>query len=439
MEPNDYSGAFANIPSPLDSFTKALQVGNAVREIDTQQAALDQKQQMQADLADLAKNPTTENIARASVKYPQLSEQFKRSYDMQSESERNSRLNSAIPIFAAVQNGRNDIASGMLRDRATAMENSGNRQEAAQMRAMADLVDQHPETAKLTMGTLLASTMGPDKFTEAFKSIGGEQRAGELQPDLVRKGKADANAAESDAATKGVQAKYADQGALLDLQKKGWDIKSIQEDIDYKKQSNRIAAMNAAYNRESNQLKRQELQLKIEDAKRDLDDKVRSKVADAESAAANIDNMLNTIKRVKDHPALNDVVGSIEGRDFYPNTLAAAATTATPYGLVSTNGDQRADAIALINTLGSQAFLSLVPTMKGQGSLSNAEGEKLQAALTNLSRKQSEKQFNANLDDAARILSKARGVISKRYGVPLGNPDTPAAADKRPPLSSFGG
>jgi hypothetical protein len=437
-DPINYGAAF-DAPSPVQAFTQGLQGGLAIQQVSAQQAQRQRTVALQQALAQVGQNPQPEDIARLSVMFPEMSEQFKRSYDMLAPEQQQQRLAAAVPVFAAIQNGQHDIAAQMLEDRATALENSGQAQEASQTRAMATMVKEHPETAKLTMGTLLASTMGPDKFAQAFKDIGAERRADELQPDEVRKGKADANAAESDATTKGVTAQYANQNALADLEKKGWDVKAIQGDLEYKRNQTKIGYLNAQLNKETNTLKRQELQLQIDKATQDQADKVRAKVADAESAAASIDNMLNTIKRVQSHPALKDVVGSVEGRSWYPNTLAAAATTATPYGLVSSSGDERSDAIALVNTLGSQAFLSQVPTMKGQGSLSNAEGEKLQAALTNLSRAQSEKQFNANLDEAARILTKARGVVSKRYGVPLGNPDTPAAADKRPPLASFGG
>ena len=188
--------------------------------------------------------------------------------------------------------------------------------------------------------------------------------------------------------------------------------------------------MNAALGREGNDLKRQELQLKIQEARGKLDEKVRDRVAAAESGASAIDNMLNTVERIKTNKSLDSVVGSLEGKAFYPNTVAG---TLNPFG----NGDERADAIALIETLGSQAFLAQIPNIKGMGALSNAEGDKLQSALQNLSRAQSEGQFRANLDEAARLLKKGRESLSRSTGVPLGKPDTPAAPGSRPPLSTF--
>ena len=265
----------------------------------------------------------------------------------------------------------------------------------------------------------IAALAGPEKFAETIGKFGQEARAVEQAPADLRKKVADAASAESDAVIKAESAKVAPQTVLLDLQKKGWDIKTIENDIEYKKQANRIAAMNAATAREGNTLKQQELKLKIEEAQGKLAEKVREKASTAEAGATNIDNMLNTIERIKKNPSLNDVVGSIEGR------------------LPVIFSDEAADATALIETLGSQAFLAQIPNIKGMGALSNAEGEKLQSALQNLSRKQSEKQFRENLDEASRLLKKGRENITRATGVPLPKPDTPAAPGSRPPLSSF--
>lgn len=411
VSPIDYSGAFGGV-DPLASFTQAAQAGVGIRNMQLQQTQLEQQQaqqkQLQADMAALSANPTPQAIAQMAVKYPQLSEQFKRSYDMLDSAQQQSRLNASVPIFAAIQSGRNDLAAQQLRDRATALTNAGQDGEAKQISAMADLVEQHPETARLTIGTLLASTMGPDKFAETFGKLGAEQRAQEQAPGALRKVNADASAAEADATTKGVQAKYAEPTVLKDLEQKGWNIENIKSEIGYRKEANRIAAMNAAANRESNDLKRQELGLKIQETQQALADKARAKVADVESATSTIDNLINTVDRIKKNPALNDVLGSIEGR------------------LPSVMSDNGADAIALIDTLGSQAFMSQIPAMKGTGALSEKEGEKLQSSLQNLSRTQSERQFRDNLDEVQRLMLKARKNVEMRYGVKAAPPDTPA-------------
>lgn len=424
MGPLDYTSAFANVGSSYEAAMRGLKDGVAIRQLETERTAAaakaQQQAQMQADLAALSRNPTPAAIASVMVKYPGLSEDLKRGADVAGEAQQQAQLEHGTQVYAAVLNNQPDIARRLLTERATALRNSGNEREAGAADAFATMIADHPELAKTTIGVRLAAAMGPDKFTEAFGKIGAEQRAGELQGDLVRKGAADADAAKSEAETKAVTAKYADSQALADLAKKQWDVKAIAADIDFKKESNRIAAMNAAANREGNALKREELQIKIEEARTARDDKLREKVAKAEAGANAMDNMLNTVERLLANPSLNDVVGSIEGR--LPAVLS----------------DEAADAIALIDTLGSQAFLSQVPTVQGMGSLSNAEGEKLQSALQNLKRSQSEAQFRANLREVQRLVKKGRDNVSKRYGVPLGAPDTPAAQNgAQPPIDSF--
>jgi hypothetical protein len=210
----------------------------------------------------------------------------------------------------------------------------------------------------------------------------------------------------------------------------GWEVFLERADIDIAKQNSRISAMNAQTSRMNSDLQRQELALKIEEATAKRDNTIREKVATAEAGANSIDNMLNTIERVKKNPALNAVLGSIEGGRFYPQRIAGMLPG-------TASADDRADAVALIETLGSQAFVAQIPNIKGTGALSDAEGKKLQSALQNLSREQSEKQFRENLDEAARLLTKGREGLARATGVPLGKPDTPAAPGARPPLSAF--
>ncbi|HET8744314.1 MAG TPA: hypothetical protein VFM98_01825 [Ramlibacter sp.] len=388
------------------------------RQLEMQAAQLKQQQaiQQQMDLRALAMNPNAghADYARVMTQYPALAENLGRAFKVMDEGAQKNLLDFQSRVYAAQLSGNNDLAVQLLRERSKA-----DPEQRQHYDVMANLIESNPAAARSITALGLAGAMGPEKFAEAFAKIGGEQRAQELQPDLVRKGKADASAAESDATIKAEKAKFASEEVALELQKKQWDIRALAEDIEIRKQANRISAMNAATAREGNTLKAQELRLKVQEAQQKLDDKVREKVATAETGAANIDNMLNTIERIKGNKSLNDVVGAIEGR------------------LPAFTDDEQADAIALIDTLGSQAFLAQIPSIKGTGALSNAEGEKLQAALQNLSRKQSEKQFRANLDEAARLLKKGRENLSRATGVPLGKPDTPAAPGARPPLSSF--
>lgn len=198
MDPINYT---IDVQSPFASALQGYQAGVAIREdrlkAQQQQAALQQQMQMRQDLASLAANPTPQAIVRASLLYPQLSEQFKRTSDMLSAEQQKNQVNAAIPAYAAVLNGKSDVAASTLRETATALQNSGQQQEAAQTRAVADLIEQHPEFAKMTMGLRLSSLMGPDKFAETFGKLGAEARSAEKAPAELAKAKADAANAEA--------------------------------------------------------------------------------------------------------------------------------------------------------------------------------------------------------------------------------------------------
>ncbi len=423
MGPQNYT--LSNAPDPGQAFMQGLQTGEQrlmlqqqqAIQVQQQQAALQAQQRREQALQRVLSNPRAgaREYAELAVLMPKDSEGFKRAWEMQNTEQSAARLSDLTQWTAAIEAGKPEFAVSAMLSQADALDREAGQQtpEGQALRAQAEVVKADPTTAaRVLLKPLLFAHPDGKKVLDNIAAQGQEQRAAELQPLKVRQEAADAT-------TKEVAAKYADQQALADLETKGWNIKAIQNDIEVKKQANRIAAMNAQTSRINSDLQRQQLQIQIDDARSKLADKVREKVATAEAGATSIDNMLNTIERIKKNPSLNDVVGSIEGR------------------LPVVFSDEAADATALIETLGSQAFLAQIPNIKGMGALSNAEGEKLQAALQNLGRVQSEKQFRASLDEAGRLLKKGREALSKSTGVPLGKPDTPAAPGARPPLDSF--
>lgn len=205
----------------------------------------------------------------------------------------------------------------------------------------------------------------------------------------------------------GTEPMTAFQAASTDLRRQELELKRF--DAMQKQLESQLA-------RETNDLKKQELQqriseneMKMQDAKKQKETAARERDADLNQAYFGIDNMLNTVARVKSAPKLDSVVGSIQGRmDAYIDDEAAAT-------------------IRLIENLGSQAFMAMIPSLKGMGALSNAEGDKLAASLQNLSRVTSEKAFRETLNEVERLMNKSRKFISQRYGKPETTPDVPAA------------
>ena len=401
-----------NVPDPTQSVMggvqNALNISNMMsqRNLAEQQALALQKAretqaQMDSDLGALSKNPTPSALASMMVKYPSLSENFKKTYDVLSSEQKDSRIKQASQVYAAMQAGKPEVAQQLLLEQAAAARNTGMEQDAQAAETVAELVKLNPATAETSTGLLLASAMGPDKFAETFTKLQGERREAELQPSKLTESQAKAQKA-------AVEARFAESGAALDLQKKGWDITKIQEDIKISKQNAGIAALNAQISREGNQIKREENQLKLRDMIDKRDEAVRTKAADLESARTNMDNMLNTADRILKTPI--GVVGSAAG----------PVSSRMP-----TLSQDTADFEALVETLGSQSFMAQIPNIKGMGALSNAEGEKLQAALQNFSLRQSPERLLENVREAQRLVMKARKNMTARSGLPETIPDTP--------------
>jgi hypothetical protein len=401
----------ANPVDPTQSFFNSYQQGLALHDRQIAQQAAQQQAQAQAerqkalqqDLANINASPSPSKIASLSVKYPELSEQFKRSFDMMTTDQRDQKTKQLLPIYAAILNGDNQTAADSLRTIAEAQKNSGMDKDAEGTLTFAQTVEQHPEQAKTLGGLTLANLMGPDKFTETFTKLQTEQRDAAEEPAKLSE-------AESKAKSAAVTAKFAESNAAMDLQKKGWDITKIRSDIDIAKKNANIAALNAQIARETNGLKRQELGMQLTKMQLDRDNTLNAKTADLESARNGIDNMLSTADKVLKTPM--GTVGSAAG------PISSRAPTFS---------QDTADFEELINTLGSQAFIAQVPAMKGLGALSDAEGKKLTSALQNFSLRQSPERLMQNVQEAQRLMLKARENIAKKNGMPDTLPDRPQA------------
>jgi hypothetical protein len=166
-----------DVQSPIQAAVQGLQLGTGVQNIIAQreqaQAQAEQQRQMQTDLGALAANPnpTARDYAAVMAKYPQLSEQYKRTYDVMNAEQQQNKLSQATQVYAALQADQPEIAQQLLNEQATAARNSGLEEDAKAAETMAKLVELNPATAKTTMGLGVTAILGPEKFSETFKTI----------------------------------------------------------------------------------------------------------------------------------------------------------------------------------------------------------------------------------------------------------------------------
>ena len=391
-----------DVPNPSQQVAGALQVSQGLQALKAQKQAQVAQQQLQADLAKLSQQPTTAGVSQMMVKYPQLSEHFKRTFDVLDKQEKDARVGQASQVYAALQTGENDLAIQTLKDQAEGYRAAGRDKDAQAMDTMAQLIELNPDMAKTTTGLFLASAMGSEKFTDTFTALESNRRKQALEESGLTEAQAKAQKAAVDAG-------FAESQAVMDLQKKGWDIYKIQEDVKIAKENSKIAALKAQLAREANDLKRQQLETKLAEMERKRDEEVNNKVADVEASRMNIDNMLTTLDRIiqTDMSVIENATGPVDS------------------SWIPTVRQSTADFEELITNLDAQTFLAQVPNLKGLGALSDAEGKKLTAALQNFSLRQSPKQLLKNSKEAQRLMLKARQNIADRYGVPETIPDTP--------------
>jgi hypothetical protein len=434
MRPIDYS---VDVQSPFESALGGFKLGAGVAEIQSAQQkrelerqALEQAQQRQTELADLYKNPyaTAADYERIAAFLPKdqaaiVTQGFERKTKEQQQSD----LRIGGEVYTAIKSGNLDVAKRRLTEKANALRNSGRENEAKAAEDSLELINLNPTGAQATIGLYMARLPGGKEFLESADKALSTIRTEELQPAALKKATADAEKAVSDAivaketATNApamakadadlkaaqaqkaqVDAKYAEQVTKLGIRK-------TEEDIIINRENARIAALNAAIARETNNLKRQDLQQKIDEAKEKRDQTDREQQATLANQSADIDNFINTATRIKQTP--RDIINSATG------PIASRLPT-TNQGV--------ADFEALVETLGSQAFLAQIPKIKGTGNLTEKEGDKLQASLQNLSLKQSPDRLLANVDEAVRLLEKARVTITARSGLPTVPSDVPA-------------
>jgi hypothetical protein len=414
MQPINYS---VDVQSPFQAAAQGYQFGAAIRadqmQAQQQQAALAQQQALQAAREQAYRSPTADNFAKLMAMDPKSSEAYQRAWTTKNTEQQQSLASDLLQWGAAIKSGKPEIAAQALTQRADMLEQQNGGQptrDSQAMRVQAQLAKDHPEFALGQIQALLAANPNGKDAAETLGKFGTEQRAQQMQPSALRKAEADADKAGSDATTAAVDAKFAEQKAVLDLQKKG--IKAIQEDIGFKREANRIAAMNAAAAREGNALRREELGLKVQEARSALDEKIRTKAADYEAGQATLQDALNLLTEIRSDPdTLEAATGTMAFRGAIPGTKAR-----TVAGKIE----------QLQNTLAASNLDKL------KGAMSDKDLLFLKNIASNLDRYQSESGFSRELQKVEEALIRTDKQLRNKFG----NPTKPAPAV---PSSSEGG
>lgn len=181
MQPMNYTidvkQPFANALAGVEA---GFGLGNVMDKAEQQKIALQKQQQdleqtrrMQEDLALLSQksNPTAQDFASITTKYPALAEHFKNTWSMLNTDQQQNRLSQATQVYSALQAGNADVAKRLLNEQMLAAKNSGREQDAKAAETMLGLVDTKPEMALNSAGLMLSSVLGPEKFSTTFSTL----------------------------------------------------------------------------------------------------------------------------------------------------------------------------------------------------------------------------------------------------------------------------
>jgi hypothetical protein len=428
QQPINYAGMIPQV----NIGQQFAELGQVLAERQKRTQAEEVKKAYATDLQAVLDNPSMKAFNDFSLKYPQQREAVKDVASRFTQEQQDSEFNIGRDIAVSLENKNPDAALNILNKTIEARKNSNlpttvydqiqqilsntddpDRIKKAQAQTNFSLTLLNPEKFGKVVESLEKQRLEPSVLKEAIakadKAVADATTAQATATNAPDKAKADAALAVAQAAKAQVESEFARANAVLDVQKKGVDIRKTEADILINKENARIAALNAAIARETNTLKRQELQQKIDEAKEKRDAADREQQATLANQSADIDNFINTAVRIKQTP--RDIINAATG------PIASRLPT-TNQGV--------ADFEALVETLGSQAFLAQIPKIKGTGNLTEKEGDKLQASLQNLSLKQSPDRLLANVDEAVRLLEKARVTITARSGLPTVPSDVPA-------------
>lgn len=147
--------------------------------------ALRRLQQMQTDWAQVVANPDNPQLAaRFTVAYPEVHEQVGAGLKIMSQAQQDALISTAADVKGYLTGGHPDLAIQALQAHMDADKAAGL--DVSQYPALMNYVRQDPKGALAHTNILLATAMGPEKFADAYKTIGESGRADELQPYQVQ-------------------------------------------------------------------------------------------------------------------------------------------------------------------------------------------------------------------------------------------------------------
>lgn len=341
---------------PMSSVLTGMKTGQAVVQMQEQQAAKEQAVAKQKELYALMNNPDATEVdyrKMVALMPKENQEGIMNVWNAMDSNKHQGMLDFTGSVMSALQGGQTESAIELLNNRAEAERNSGNPTLAQNYEMVAKIAEDNPEYAMSSMGMVLATVPNGDKILKNLaeaKALSGEDIEDQYKMEM-----------------------------LAD-----------------KKMNTQIRALEAKLRKETNDLKKEELGLKLDDLKGQQQQKKQERAVEAETSIGTFDTAIGTVDDIINHPAFESATG-------WSSFLSGI------------HGSEERDFAGLVDTLKSKLFLLEVSKMRGMGSLTETEGKKLTDSIQNLDRSQSSEQFKQNLYDIKKYLTKGMQQTKKKF------------------------
>lgn len=408
--------------NPLQNLVQGLQVGSMLSQLRAQNDAQQLQEQYKTDMSDYWNNPSADKLMQMQVKYPQQAEAFKPLLAQMDKNQLIAEQSTGTQVINAIKS--NDIATAnkILDQAITSGKDQGINTNVFEQ--VKNNLGTDPKGALAQAQLILFHSMTPEqqeKWASAQAKMEETRQSQELFPSKKTEQEAKAKTAGFETTIKEAEAKIAPQKVQAEYQKVLEDIKTSQLGRELDKQRVQIAAMNAATAKETNGLKRQELQLQLAQKQQDFLQKVQDRQAEGTSSINFIGNAKNALKEILADPSsLSAATGASSFLTYIPGTKVRS---------MGGKIDQLTNILAAANK----------DVLKGP--TSDKDIAFLRSISANLDKAQNEDEFKKVLFKVNTILDKNEQVISKQYGIkPSGVdaiggakaiPDTPPAGSVR--------
>ena len=422
-QPYDYS---LNIPSPLQAFGQAFNVGAAGQKAkyarEDREAGIAKKEAETLAVESFFAKPlaerTSEDYLRLGMINPQIAEMAQSQWDSMSEDRQQVAFNDATQIHTALRNFLSGETDPEIVDQIFSRRVEATRGDPGLNKMWVDareIAKTDPEGAEAMVGTRIAQLPGGKDYFATMKTVGEEARAVQLQPGKIQENKLQVQKLKD-------EIKFNQYEGFINLAENGVDVVSmvaseapIRKDLETI--SKRQKQLKAAVKRKD-QATITNLEQQIQERQDAVQEKAQSKIQEQEVQMLASEDLLRKSTEILDAALEKDARGNYK-KDEEGNYIVNA-TARSALGPVDqfffTGQPEVADFEEDVGVLAAQIYLDKVKLMRGTGPLSDREGAKLESAAESLSLRQSAQKFITNVMSIRDLSQRNQELTKQKYG-----------------------